>query len=92
MINGPCFSEMEFMDISLKNSSADGFGKKTKPYSTVVLKIHTKNPARNKKTRVRKRLESKKTRVYAQKPRLKMPFMNFISRYDSIAFNSVLVF
>ena len=54
----------------------------------IILSFGFKNP--HKKIRVtrkrkklgektRQKLESEKTRVYAQKPRLKMPFKNFIS-------------
>ncbi len=54
------------------------------------------NNPRNKKTRVvffrtenrgqkaRQKLESEKTRVYAQKPRLKMPFKNSITEFRQI--------
>jgi hypothetical protein len=66
-----------------------------KPYSTLVLKIHTKNFAKQEnlspiinsilkkgKMRIenyRQKLESKKTQVYALKTRLKRLFKNSIS-------------
>jgi hypothetical protein len=65
-----------------------------KPYSFLVFKILTKKSAKqensslfmniilkNEKMRVenRKKLESENTRVYAQKPRQKMPLKNSIS-------------
>ncbi len=72
--------EMEFLYISLM-----------KDWSLLFCAIHTKKNPRNKKfesiyeqhfvgqKNERRILESEKTRVYAQKPRLKMQFKNSIS-------------
>ncbi len=72
--------EIEFLNISLtKDSSlllhAIHLSFYWLIYSSVVLNILTKN-SRNKKTK--QKLESEKTRVYSQKPRLKIPFKNSI--------------
>jgi hypothetical protein len=60
-----------------------------KPYSALVLKIHTQKIRETRKLECShvqhsvewknegRKLWSEKTRVYAQKPRLKMPFQEF---------------
>ncbi len=84
---------MEFLDISLtKDSNLLLHAIHSLFYwrilKKIILSFGFKNP--HKKIRVtrkrkklgektRQKLESEKTRVYAQKPRLKMPFKNFIS-------------
>ncbi len=66
-----------------------------KPYSSLVLKILTTKPGETRKLEViheshfveweneGRKLECEKTRVYAQKPQLNMPFKNSISRLES---------
>jgi hypothetical protein len=74
---------MEFLGINFTKDSTD---------STLVLKIHTKKSTKQEnsslfvnsilykgKMRVENQTKSEKTRVYAQKPRLKMPFKKSIS-------------
>jgi hypothetical protein len=70
--------------------STRGFYGKPYRYSSLVLKIRTKKISETRKLesiverknegrKPDKKLESKKTRVYVQKPQLKMSFKNSIS-------------
>ncbi len=89
----PCYLQFFYWQIFKETRLCSGFkntykkprNKKTRVYSWIAPCRPGKNEGRN--SGKNSSLQSEKTRVYAQKPRLKMLFKNFISGKVGNVFN-----
>ncbi len=71
-----------FWSILKKTILLSGFNNPYKnPQKKKTRKTFCRTEKWGQKTKIRQELKSEKTRVYAQKPRLKMPFKNSISGF-----------